>query len=79
MYHLFMTQQLPNSVQKPGAGPPKKFLFVSDEALIGDLAYQVKREGHEVKYYIHQKSEKDVCDGFLEKMNGGPSPTGPTS
>ena len=64
-----MSQQLPNSVQKPGAAPPKKFLFVSDEALIGDLAWQVKREGHEVKYYIHQKSEKDVCDGFLEKVD----------
>ena len=30
-----------------------KFLFVSLEALVGDLAAVVKREGHEVKYYIH--------------------------
>ncbi|MCX8197268.1 MAG: phosphoribosylamine--glycine ligase [Candidatus Micrarchaeota archaeon] len=44
-----------------------KFLFVSNEALIGDLAWQVKKEGHEVKYYIHEKEQKDVCDGFVEK------------
>ena len=45
----------------------KKFLFVSDEALVGDLAWQVKKEGHEVKYYIDDKGSKDVCDGFLTK------------
>ncbi|MEM3690304.1 MAG: hypothetical protein QXZ40_01065, partial [Candidatus Micrarchaeia archaeon] len=46
---------------------PLKFLFVSYEGLIGDLAWQVKKEGSEVKYYIKEKSEKDVCDGFVEK------------
>jgi len=54
------------------AGPSKpvrKFLFVSDEALIGDLAWQIKKEGHEVKYFIHSKSEKDVCDGFVDKVD----------
>ncbi|SMO78027.1 hypothetical protein SAMN06264867_1091, partial [Halorubrum cibi] len=31
----------------------KHFLFVSaDAALITDLAWQVHREGHDVKYYI---------------------------
>lgn len=48
---------------------PLKFLFVSFEGLIGDLAWQVKKEGCEVKYYIHDKSEKDVCDGFVEKCD----------
>lgn len=46
---------------------PLKFLFVSYEGLIGDLAWQVKKEGNEVKYYIREKSEKDVCDGFVDK------------
>ncbi len=46
---------------------PKKFLFVSEEALIGDLAWQVKQEGNQVKYYIHDKDSKDICDGFVEK------------
>ena len=32
--------------------PKKKFLFVSDESLSGDLAWQIKKEGHEVKVYI---------------------------
>ena len=44
-----------------------KFVFVSFEGLIGDLAWQVKKEGHEVKYYIRDKTEKDVCDGFVDK------------
>lgn len=47
--------------------PKLKFLFVSFEGLIGDLAWQVKKEGHEVKYSIRDKGEKDVCDGFVEK------------
>jgi len=48
--------------------PKLKFLFVSIEALIGDLAWQVKKEGHEVKYFIQEKEQKDVCDGFLDKV-----------
>ncbi len=46
-----------------------KFLFVSIDALIGDLAWQIKKEGHEIKYYISSKEQKDVCDGFLEKCD----------
>ena len=30
----------------------RKFLFVSWESLSGDLALQIKKEGHEVKIYI---------------------------
>ncbi|NYZ78764.1 phosphoribosylamine--glycine ligase [Candidatus Micrarchaeota archaeon] len=48
---------------------PLKFLFVSYEGLIGDLAWQVKKEGSEVKYYIRDKSEKDVCNGFVDKCD----------
>jgi phosphoribosylamine--glycine ligase len=47
---------------------PKKFLFVSWESLSGDIAYQIKKEGHEVKVYIKAEWDKDVYDGFLEKV-----------
>lgn len=46
----------------------KKFLFVSTEALIGDLAWKIKNEGHDVKLYIQYKDGKDVCDGFIDKI-----------
>jgi phosphoribosylamine--glycine ligase len=46
-----------------------KFLFVSIEALIGDLAWAVKKEGHEVRYYIEEKDQKDVCDGLVDKVD----------
>jgi len=47
----------------------KKFLFVSWESLSGDLAWQIKKEGHEVKIYIKSEYDKDVYDGFLEKVD----------
>ena len=48
---------------------PKKFLFVSFESLSGDLAWQIKKEGHEVKVFIKSPENKDVYDGFLEKVD----------
>lgn len=47
----------------------KKFLFVSFESLSGDLAWQVQKEGNEVKVYIEAESDKDVYDGFLTKVS----------
>jgi phosphoribosylamine-glycine ligase len=47
----------------------KKFLFVSEESLSGDLAWQVKKEGNEVKCYIKREDDKDVYDGILEKVD----------
>src|SRR3989344_6401041 len=47
----------------------KKFLFVSLESLSGDLAWQVKKEGHEVKTYIKSEEDKDVYEGILEKVD----------
>lgn len=49
----------------------KKFLFVSWESLSGDLAWQVQKEGHEVKAYIRNGSEaeKDIYSGFIEKVD----------
>ncbi|MBI2625138.1 MAG: phosphoribosylamine--glycine ligase [Candidatus Nealsonbacteria bacterium] len=49
--------------------PPKKFLFVSWESLSGDLAWQIKKEGHEVKVYIKNEKDKDVYDGFIDKVD----------
>jgi len=46
----------------------RRFLFVSaDAALITDLAWQVHREGHDVKYYIEAGSDREIGDGFVPK------------
>jgi phosphoribosylamine---glycine ligase len=47
----------------------KKFLFVSLSGLIGDIAWQVAKEGHEVLYYIKAQTEQDIADGFVKKTN----------
>jgi phosphoribosylamine--glycine ligase len=46
-----------------------KFLFVTNESLSADLAWQLKKEGHEVKMYCHSQVEKDVGLGFFEKVD----------
>jgi|SRR3989344_5009681 len=48
---------------------PKKFLFVSLESLSGDLAWQVRKEGHEVKAYIKAKTDRDVYTGFIDRVD----------
>jgi phosphoribosylamine--glycine ligase len=48
---------------------PKKFLFISIEALAVDLAWQLTKEGHEVKMYIRENGSKDIADGFVEKVD----------
>ena len=45
----------------------KNFLFISEDALISDIAWQVHKEGQNVKYYIANKSESDICHGFVPK------------
>jgi len=45
----------------------KNFLFVSLTGLISDIAWQVSKEGHEVRYFIGDKKEKDIADGFVAK------------
>ncbi len=47
----------------------KNFLFVSLSALIGDIAWQVKKEGHAVKYYIDEKPNRQIANGFVAKTN----------
>ncbi len=46
-----------------------KFLFVTFESLSADLAWQLKKEGHDVKMYSHNQSEKDVGVGFFDKID----------
>ncbi|RLN01354.1 phosphoribosylamine--glycine ligase [Haloarcula sp. Atlit-7R] len=46
------------------------FLFCSlDAALVGDIAWQVAREGHDVKYYIEADSDRKIADGFVPKTD----------
>lgn len=47
----------------------KKFLFVSFDALISDIAWLVVKEGHEVLYYIRNEDSRDVADGFVPKTD----------
>ena len=47
----------------------KKFLFVSLDALISDIAWQVRAGGHEVRYFIASESERDIGDGFVPKVD----------
>src|SRR3989344_2839125 len=49
--------------------PKKKFLFISYDALISDIAWQVTKEGHEAKYYIKEKEYRDSADGLVEKTD----------
>lgn len=48
--------------------PRRKFLFVSLAGLIGDIAWQTLKEGHEVRYFIQAERERDIADGFVEKV-----------
>jgi phosphoribosylamine--glycine ligase len=49
--------------------PDKKFLFVSIDGLIGDIAWQVVKEGHPVKLFVESQSEREIADGFVPKTN----------
>lgn len=47
----------------------KRFLFVSIDALISDIAWQVAREGHEVRYHISSETEREIGDGLVPKVD----------
>jgi len=47
----------------------RKFLFNSLSGLIGDIAWQVSKEGHEVRYFIKEERERDIADGFVAKSD----------
>ncbi|MCA9399126.1 MAG: phosphoribosylamine--glycine ligase, partial [Candidatus Omnitrophica bacterium] len=46
-----------------------KFLFVSYDGLINDIAWHVSKEGHDVKYFIKNREAKDIADGFVPKTD----------
>jgi phosphoribosylamine---glycine ligase len=48
---------------------PKNFLFVSLDALICDTAWQILKEGHNVKFYTESEEDKDIADGFIPKVD----------
>lgn len=58
-----------NPENKINHNKPLKFLFVSHDALAGDLAWQIKKERHKTKFYIRNKEQQDVCEGFVEKTD----------
>jgi phosphoribosylamine---glycine ligase len=47
----------------------RNFLFVSLSGLISDIAWQVAKEGHAVKYFIEDPKERDIADGFVHKVD----------
>jgi phosphoribosylamine--glycine ligase len=47
----------------------RRFLFVSLSGLIGDIAWQIVKEGHEVRYSIDNPAERDIADGFVPKVD----------
>lgn len=57
-----------NNIPETTPLPKLKFLFVSLESLSGDLAWTIKKEGHEVKAYIKEKGDVDVYNGFIDKV-----------
>src|SRR5687767_7311164 len=46
-----------------------KFLFVSYEGLIADIAWQVVKEGHETRLWIQNPEERGIADGFVPKSD----------
>ncbi|MEI6587585.1 MAG: hypothetical protein WCO05_01405 [Candidatus Moraniibacteriota bacterium] len=44
-------------------------LFVSRELIAADLAYQLKKEGCNVKLYIENIGDRECFDGMIEKTN----------
>ena len=45
------------------------FLFVSYDGLIGDLAWNVVKEGHDVKYSIKNPDDREVGAGFVPMVD----------
>ncbi len=47
----------------------RRFLFVSLDALISDIAWQVSRAGNDVRYYIDNEAERQIADGLVPKVD----------
>jgi len=48
---------------------PRRFLFVSIDALISDIAWRVHTEGNDVRYYIGNEADRPIADGFVPKVD----------
>src|SRR6185436_19465721 len=46
---------------------PTKFLFVSYDGLIADIAWEVVKEGCEARLWIKDPDEQGIADGFVPK------------
>ncbi len=46
-----------------------RVLFISGELIAGDIAYQLKKEGCEVRLYIERRDCRDCFDGMVEKTS----------
>ena len=53
----------------PIANGTRHILCISRVGCIGDLCRQLTAEGNHVKYFIESKHDKDVSDGFVEKVD----------
>ena len=53
----------------PLANGVRRILCISRVGCIGDLCRQLTAEGNHVKYLIESKHDKDVSDGFVEKVD----------
>lgn len=58
-----------NGEDKSKTNTPRNFLFVTLDALITDIAWQIVKEGHNVKFYSECEDDKEVGDGFVEKVS----------
>ncbi len=47
----------------------KKFLFISIEGLLCDIAWIISKEGNQVKVYISDKNANDIGIGFVERVD----------
>jgi phosphoribosylamine--glycine ligase len=53
--------------EKPGK-EPRNFLFVSTFGQVADVAWRTTKEGHAARMWVQSKEEKEVGDGFVEKV-----------
>lgn len=57
-----------NNQKTNGIQKPIKFLFISWESLSGNLAWKIKQEGHEVKFWHKDPDDKEIYEGFVDKV-----------
>ena len=58
-----------STADAPGAKTKMNFLFVSFDGLIGDIAWNVVKEGHEVRYSIENPDDQEVGAGFVPMVD----------